>query len=89
VLFRSHAEPLDRLFVQQIGLRIEPCRLPDARGLLVSIPLAGGRALRLLIAADRTRYLLERGGELEEINPDETNVERGVYLLLADLARQP
>jgi len=51
------------------------------------LPLAGnGDALRVLVRSKEVRYYLDRGGELLEVEHHDNIVDRGVYLLLAELA---
>jgi hypothetical protein len=53
----------------------------------VDVKLAGpGEVLRVLLRGDRAEYFLIRGDELLAVDPDEERVDRGVYLLLAELA---
>jgi hypothetical protein len=79
----QQAPRIDRLFQQQAGIRAEVVPGP---GLLLTIPLADrGGAMRVLVS-DRVQYYLERGGEWLEIDHHDEYLDRGVYLLLADLA---
>jgi hypothetical protein len=84
----AHAERLERLYRQQSGLRFEV--VPDAEkgpGLMLTLPLAGnGDALRVLVRTKEVRYYLDRGGEILEVEHHDDYVDRGVYLLLAELA---
>jgi hypothetical protein len=84
----AQAERLERLYRQQAGLRFEV--VPDAEkgpGLLLILPLAGnGDALRVLVRGSEVRYYLDRAGELLEVEHHDDYVDRGVYLLLAELA---
>jgi len=81
-----HAERVDRLFRQQAGLRFEV--LSDENpGLVLTLPLAaGGEAVRVVLRHKSVRYYLQRGGELLEVALADDYVDRGVYLLLAELA---
>jgi len=77
------AQRIDRLFQQQVGLRAEVAPGP---ALLLTVPLAdGGGTLRVLVR-DTVRYYLERGGEWLEVDHHDEYLDRGVYLLLAELA---
>jgi hypothetical protein len=79
----QQAARIDRLFQQQAGLRAEA--VPGS-GLLLTIPLAdAGGTLRVLVN-DKVRFYLEQGGEWLEVDHHDEYLDRGVYLLLADLA---
>jgi hypothetical protein len=55
--------------------------------LLLTLPLAEpGEALRVLIRPKEVRYYLIRQGELLEVQHHDDWVDRGAYLLLAELA---
>jgi hypothetical protein len=56
-------------------------------GLLLILPLAEpGDSLRVLIRPKEVRYYVLRSGELLEVQHHDEWVDRGVYLLLAELA---
>jgi hypothetical protein len=83
----EHAERLERLYRQQANVRFEV--LSDARnpGLIVTVPLAGaGETVRVLIRPKEVRYYVVRGGQVLEADHADECVDRGVYLLLAELA---
>jgi len=85
----EHAESLDRLCRQQNGVQFQVTAGERGPALLARLPLAEpGAALHLVLGADATRYHVVRGGELTEVTTEETRVDRGVYLLLAELAGQ-
>jgi proteasome lid subunit RPN8/RPN11 len=80
----AHAERIERLMQQQANVRVEVAAGP---ALVLIIPLAGNEgSLRVVIRERETLYLLERDGKLCETNHHEDLVDRGVYLLLAQLA---
>jgi hypothetical protein len=85
----NHAERLDRLCRQQVGVRFE---VADSRGgpvLAVTIPLAEPcQAVRVLIEGKEVRYYLVRNGELLAVDIHDEFVDRGFYLVLAELAAQ-
>jgi proteasome lid subunit RPN8/RPN11 len=84
-----YAEQLDRLCRQQAGMVIRVVEGPDGPALGVDVKLAEpGEVLRLVIRGKEAHYYLVRGDELLAVNPDEERVDRGVYLLLAELAGQ-
>jgi hypothetical protein len=55
-------------------------------GLVMTLPLAGGDALRVVLRTNGVRYFLERESEVLEVGHQDEYVDRGVYLLLAELA---
>jgi proteasome lid subunit RPN8/RPN11 len=84
-----HAEPLDRLCRQQAGVTFQVFAGAYGPALAVSIALAApGERLRLVLEDKEVRYYLVRDGDLLEVNVDEPQVDRGVYLVLAELAAQ-
>jgi proteasome lid subunit RPN8/RPN11 len=83
----AHAEELDRLFRQQSRVTFEVAAGERGPALTVTISLAEpGRAVRVQLEDDEVRYFLSRDGDLLEADVGETRVDRGVYLLLAELA---
>ena len=57
--------------------------------LAVNLALAEpGSSLRLILERKEVRYYVVRGDELLAVDPRETQVDRGVYLLLAELTAQ-
>jgi len=86
-ILETHAERLDRLYRQQTGLRFEVASGDWSPGLVLTLPLASsGAAIRVLVRRKEVRYYVVRGGELLEVDLHEDYVDRGVYLLLAELA---
>jgi hypothetical protein len=83
----AHADRLDRLARQQAAMTFEVTADRDPPGLAVTVPLAEpGDALRVLLRGEEVRYFLARNGQVLAAQQDEPRVDRGVYLLLADLA---
>ncbi|MBI1916088.1 MAG: Mov34/MPN/PAD-1 family protein [Planctomycetes bacterium] len=85
----EHAERLDRLYRQQAGVTCTV--MEDARGpaLAVNVPLAeAGDAIRVLLWPKEVRYYVLRGGEVFAVDCPADSVDRGVYLLMAELAAQ-
>jgi hypothetical protein len=81
-----HADRLERLYQQQTGLRFEVLSEGNP-GLVLTLPLAAkGEAVRVVLRHQSVRYYLQRGGELLEVDLTDAFVDRGVYLLLAELA---
>jgi proteasome lid subunit RPN8/RPN11 len=88
-MIEAHAEQLDRLCRQQARVTFEV--IPGAQGpaLAVNILLAEPEGtLRLVLEKEEVRYYLVRGGEVFALDCAETQLDRGVYLLLAELAGQ-
>jgi proteasome lid subunit RPN8/RPN11 len=82
-----HAERLDRLARQQAGLTFAVDTEDGKPALAATIPLAEpGDAVRVLLRGREVRYFLARDGQVFAAQQDEPRVDRGVYLLLADLA---
>ena len=82
-----HAERIDRLYCQQSGLRFEVVSDKWGPGLLLTLPLAEpGDAVQVLVRPKEVRYYVVRRGELLEVQHHDDCVDRGVYLLLAELA---
>lgn len=85
----EHAERIERLVRQQASWRIEVITGDSGPGLLLTLPLAEGKAaVRVALRGREVRYYVDRGGDVAEVHPDEDRVDRGVYLVLADLAAQ-
>jgi len=84
----THAERIDRLYRQQAGMRFEVLS-DDNPGLVLTLPLAAnGEAVRVVLRHKSVRYYLLRDGEVLEVDLTDDYVDRGVYLLLAELAGQ-
>jgi hypothetical protein len=83
----AHADRLDRLARQQAAMAFEVTADRDPAGLAVTFPLVEpGDALRVMLRGEEVRYFLARNGQVLAAQQDEPRVDRGVYLLLADLA---
>jgi hypothetical protein len=84
----EHAEELDRLCRQQANLTFAMLGEAAEAALCVQMPLAGEKeSLRVLLNDQGIRYYWIRGSELTEVNPREQRIDRGVYMILAELAR--
>jgi hypothetical protein len=84
----AHAERIDRLYRQLTGLRFEVVCDEWGPGLVLHIPLADpGDAVRVVVREKGVRYYVLRGGDVFAVqHPPDDYVDRGVYLLLAELA---
>lgn len=88
-ILEAHAARIERLMEQQSGMRVETTDCDGKPALLLILPLAGNEgSLRVVLRDCEVRYLLERNGELHETTHQEDLVDRGVYLLLAQLAEE-
>jgi len=86
-VLEAHAERIDRLYRQQTGVRFEVACDERGPGLFLTLPLAGsGDAVRVLVRRKEVRYFVVHDGELLEVDLQDDYVDRGVYLLLAELA---
>jgi proteasome lid subunit RPN8/RPN11 len=89
VTIETHAERLERVCRQQTGITFETATDDGGAHLAVNVPLAEeGTALRILLQGEKVRYFLQRGDELLATDCNEERIDRGVYLLLAELAAQ-
>ncbi|HEV3255281.1 MAG TPA: Mov34/MPN/PAD-1 family protein [Gemmataceae bacterium] len=85
----AHAEPLDRLYRQQARVTFEVAPGEREPALAVDVALAEpGNSVRVLVEGKEVRYFVRLDGELLAADSEEARVDRGVYLLLAELAAQ-
>lgn len=85
----AHAERLERLYCQQAKLTFDVVEGSHGPRLAMDVPLSEpGTAIRVLLTEKEVRYYLARGGEMLSAGFTEDRVDRGVYLLLAELAAQ-
>ncbi len=84
-----HAERLERLARQQSGVTFAVADDDRGRALEVQVSLAEpGAAVRARVTEKEVRYYLVRDGRLHEADCGDDRVDRGIYLLLAELAAQ-
>ncbi len=82
-----HAETLDGLCRQLAQVTFEV--VPGERSLAFRLPVADAdETLRVLLHPGGARFFLDRGGELIAIDPREPQLDRAVFLVLAELVRQ-
>lgn len=82
-----HAERIERLYRQQAGMRFEVTNDEWGPGLILTLPLAqGGASVRVVVRPKGVRYYVVTDGEVLEVQHHDEMVDRGVYLLLAELA---
>lgn len=85
----AYAEQLERLHQQQAGVTFEVIDGKRGPALSMNIPLSEPKeSVRVLLEGKEVRYYLMRDGDLLEADSDRSRVDRGVYLLLAELAAQ-
>ncbi|MCI0640957.1 MAG: Mov34/MPN/PAD-1 family protein [Gemmataceae bacterium] len=88
-LLERHAEEIDRLCRQQNGVAFEVANGEDGPSLSLRLPLAEpGTSLKVLVEPKETRFVYQEGQDLSSVDPDEERIDRAVYLVLAELARQ-
>jgi proteasome lid subunit RPN8/RPN11 len=86
-VLEEHAERIDRLCRQQAGLTFEVADDEWGPALVLTVPLAEkGDAVRVLVREKEIRYFVLRGGDAFAVDPADERIDRGVYLLLAELA---
>jgi hypothetical protein len=86
-VIERHAESLHRLYRQQKDIEFEVIKGQAAPALALSFPLAEPEAaVRVLLEGADVKYFLMRGRDWFEADSREPRVDRGVYLLLAELA---
>src|SRR5579884_137199 len=87
VAIEAHAESLDRLYRQQARVTFAVVAGGTGPALAVEVPLAEpGAAIRVLLEGKEVQYFIRRKGDLFSAASKEVRVDRGVYLLLAELA---
>jgi proteasome lid subunit RPN8/RPN11 len=83
----AHAERIDRLYRQLAGIRFQVINDDWGPALVLTVPLAtAGEAVRVVVRKKEVRYYLVRGEEALEVQHRDDCVDRGVFLLLAELA---
>lgn len=83
----TFGEPLDRLCRQQAQVSFEVVPGAAGKALAATIKLAEPESkLRLLMEKDRVQYHLFHDGDIINIDPKADPLDRGVYLILAELA---
>jgi hypothetical protein len=82
-----HADALDRLCRQQVGVTFQVSETGKEPVLIVQVPLAeSGDYIKLLLAESGEQLFVARGGEVSKASVEEVRMDRAVYLLLAELA---
>jgi hypothetical protein len=87
LVLEAHAERIERLYKQQAVMRFEVTSDEWGPGLVLTLPLAeSGDAVRVLVRQKEVRYYVVRGGEVFAVDHSDDCIDRGVYLLLAELS---
>jgi proteasome lid subunit RPN8/RPN11 len=83
------AQPLERLYRQQAGLtfQVVPGQYGSALGVRVKLA-EPEHTLRVVLEGKEAAFYLQRGEELLAVDSPGTELDRGVYLVLAELAGQ-
>ena len=83
----AHAWRIDRLYRQLAGMRFEVIGDDWGPTLVLTVPLtAAEEAVRVVVRKKEVRYYVVRGEEAFEVQHRDEYVDRGVFLLLAELA---
>ncbi len=86
-IIEKFAEPLDRLCRQMARVTFEVTQQAERSALAAKVSLPEkDDFLRIVLAHDETRYFVQHDGMLTAVDPEEENLERAVYLILAELA---
>jgi proteasome lid subunit RPN8/RPN11 len=86
-IVETHAVALDGLFRQLAQVKFEP--LEKEAALLVRIAIGDtGDILRIQLRPSKVGFHLERDGDIIVIEQPEPHLDRAVFLVLAELARQ-
>lgn len=89
-LIETHARCLNRLFRQLAKVRCEVAQEQSTPMLAVHVDLPEQKqCLRLLLSEAAARYYWDRDGALIAIDPHEPQVDRAVFMILAELAKTP
>jgi proteasome lid subunit RPN8/RPN11 len=88
-VIEANAEPLNKLSRQFAKVQLGVIDEELAKTLCMTIMLAEpNQKLHLLLNEHEARYYWDREGEFIAIDPDETRLDRAVYLILAELAKE-
>jgi len=83
----AHADRIERLCRQQVGVRFAVVEAAWGLGLSLVVPLAErDHAIRVLVRSKEVRYYVILAGDVFEIENPDPSLDRAVYLLLAELA---
>jgi proteasome lid subunit RPN8/RPN11 len=81
-----HAEAVERICRQQARVTLKPGD-QNMPGLSLRIPLAEpGDAIELELVDDKAAFFVLQGDRTHAVDPKEAQIDRGLYLILAELA---
>jgi hypothetical protein len=84
----QHAPAIERICRQQARVTLE-VRGQEQTDLKLKIPLAEpGDLIEIEIVADKAAYVVQVGGEQHLVDPKAEGIERGLYMILAELANR-
>jgi proteasome lid subunit RPN8/RPN11 len=88
-VIEKHAAALDRLYRQQAAVRFELVSRETGPALAVSLPLWGNASeVKITLHEKQEQYHVIQNGKTFEAKLEDSQVDRAVYLLLAELAGQ-
>jgi proteasome lid subunit RPN8/RPN11 len=84
----AHAQELERLYRQQVGVTFEVLQSAEKPGLSIRVPIVEPKGeIRVIIKDEICRYYVIQDGDIFLADCTEERVDRGVYLLLAEMAQ--
>jgi proteasome lid subunit RPN8/RPN11 len=87
-VLETHAGRIERLCRQQAGMLFDVVSVDDHPCLELRLRLSEpAQHLRILVDAKSLRYYVQRNGKEVMVDPGDEFIDRAVYLLLAELAR--
>jgi proteasome lid subunit RPN8/RPN11 len=89
-VLEAYAAPLERLCRLFAKLELEAKESEGGPVLSVRLPLPeAGQEVHLLLSAAAARYYWSVQGEVNAVDPKESQLDRAVFLILAELAKEP
>jgi proteasome lid subunit RPN8/RPN11 len=82
----AHAPALEHLCRRLAGIGFAIDETPQREAVIVTLPPHEGHALRVVLRGAAAEFYVIRGGEVLAVNVAETAVDRGVFLILAELS---
>ena len=83
-----HASEIEKVLAQQSKASCAITKSASGHQLTLSIPLAGSAGkILVFIFKDKVQYFFEKNEQLFAVDIQEDKVDRGVYLVLAELAK--
>lgn len=85
-VLEEHGEALERLTKQQANVSFEVMNRPNGKVLVVTLPLVEPESsLKLLLDGREAQYVVQQGGMLSSVDPEEARIDRAAYMILAEL----